>query len=1259
MAEQLGQAVLELTVDTKALEKGLDNARKKIAALTGDVNLGIKAQGADAPQQALKNISTQAERAATRVQTLNQVLNQIPGNSYAKLSASISKLTSESRDLQLTSEQYLKTLTRIRELEGIRQLKVGRQQALAGEAAYSPSGALGQLDQSQLPQLPLTLEGQAQNIRELQQRLRNLNYESAEYAETLRVLQNAQRQYDQALSGTSDTYRQLAQQEEAAIRRAEKLRGIQEYYADKNPRAGGIRDDNGSMLARGANSAADERAYNASLRPSKELLENDLQRVQALRQVTQRLQEQLALIDQIRGKQGDGGFGAASASNFGTTDPVQKSIRRNQEKVARQDSATQGVRDQFDADLARVRETRIKAEKAAADAASRTAVAERAAAKEALDAATARRNRRNETLSNALIGGAFPLLFGQGLGASIGGGVGGAAGGQLGGQFGFGLSLIGTAVGQQFDVAIQKVQLLGEALDDPIAKFSELADAGLVSSKSQEKLIQNLIAVGREAEAQALLQQDLAASFGDLESARELADATDELYRAFAQLSTLLAQLAGPILTGVINSVSGLIRKYAQLILLSPDRVQARERQATDIVASQIAPGQGSGFFGAVNVKFNGKTYTGSATGIREQIVRDLLQQEFEQTTSDTKAGGINSKELEKLVDLRKQLKQLTFDQIAADGEGRKAESLRLEALKVELELAKELRKYNDKNDPGGALREDARSKAEEKKAKIRAQQKNLGEQGSLTNIKEELNFTKKLADLAQVGTQEFADLDRAVVIVTNSVRDLEYLAAQVRFDNWQSLLDTKQVSRSLINLQDQLQAAQQIVDRFDWNRLDADPKAADEVISQLVRVQDEIDKVENAKATVTVRVIGAEIAAGEIANSFSNVNRQLQAAQKAVETFNWDELYLDPSAADQAVSDLTRVQDSVRELEKRKAEVTVRVIGAQIANGEIARSFNNLRDQLNAAQTVVDNFDFNSLSVGAELAQKAQNEIRALQGLPPLPFKVGREGLTAAIADLVRIQDQINKIDGTKATVEVEVLQAGISTGAITNSIANNRALQSAAQRAFDLSAIDSPEALKAAGAYFRAGEKLEEAGKLLAQTPKALQETVDNLRKSLQDAVLAQQQLVGTNQGLTNILGGQAATNRQQQVNAELQQEVRAVKEEFIKSLGPNADPYVVNAVNRKEFSGTLGDQNRQMIQFIEAARQELRGADGIDKANKDLIDAQGVLAKVNEALKTSNENLTQAVNALSEKNWTVNVNVPGGSASGDVVSAVNSRS
>ncbi len=66
--------------------------------------------------------------------------------------------------------------------------------------------------------------------------------------------------------------------------------------------------------------------------------------------------------------------------------------------------------------------------------------------------------------SNALIGGAFPLLFGQGVGAAAGGAAGGFAGGMMGGQFGFALSLVGTNLGSLVDRLVSSTSEIGKAL---------------------------------------------------------------------------------------------------------------------------------------------------------------------------------------------------------------------------------------------------------------------------------------------------------------------------------------------------------------------------------------------------------------------------------------------------------------------------------------------------------------------------------------------------------------------------------------------------------------------------------------------------------------------------------------------------------------------------------------------------------------------------------------------------------------------------
>ena len=75
-----------------------------------------------------------------------------------------------------------------------------------------------------------------------------------------------------------------------------------------------------------------------------------------------------------------------------------------------------------------------------------------------------RQQRFERARSSALIGGAFPLLFGQGVGASALGAAGGFGGGLMKGQMGFALSLVGTSVGAAIDGLVKDTAKLGQAL---------------------------------------------------------------------------------------------------------------------------------------------------------------------------------------------------------------------------------------------------------------------------------------------------------------------------------------------------------------------------------------------------------------------------------------------------------------------------------------------------------------------------------------------------------------------------------------------------------------------------------------------------------------------------------------------------------------------------------------------------------------------------------------------------------------------------
>ena len=198
--------------------------------------------------------------------------------------------------------------------------------------------------------------------------------------------------------------------------------------------------------------------------------------------------------------------------------------------------------------------------------------------------------RTKDVAANALIGVGFPLLFGQGLGAAAGGGLGGAAGALGGGTFGFAGSIAGTAIGAQLDLFIEKAKTLGRALANPIASFSEIQQASLLSSSGLERQIESLIAVGRSAEAAALIQQDLASRY----SATTLAQVTaakkqeDEANRGFTQISTTIGAFASELGARIQEA----FRRIAEpgFGIFSPERLLPRpdEGQGTAITSTGV-----------------------------------------------------------------------------------------------------------------------------------------------------------------------------------------------------------------------------------------------------------------------------------------------------------------------------------------------------------------------------------------------------------------------------------------------------------------------------------------------------------------------------------------------------------------------------------------------------------------------------------------------------------------------------------------------
>jgi hypothetical protein len=97
-----------------------------------------------------------------------------------------------------------------------------------------------------------------------------------------------------------------------------------------------------------------------------------------------------------------------------------------------------------------------------------------------------KQQKLNRATTNALIGGAFPLLFGQGVGATVGGALGGFGGGLLGGQFGFALSLVGTSLGSAVDRFVDGARKVGEAMNENAKEFDRVQN--IIGKEGADKL---------------------------------------------------------------------------------------------------------------------------------------------------------------------------------------------------------------------------------------------------------------------------------------------------------------------------------------------------------------------------------------------------------------------------------------------------------------------------------------------------------------------------------------------------------------------------------------------------------------------------------------------------------------------------------------------------------------------------------------------------------------------------------------------------
>jgi hypothetical protein len=211
-------------------------------------------------------------------------------------------------------------------------------------------------------------------------------------------------------------------------------------------------------------------------------------------------------------------------------------------------------------------------------------------------------------VGSGIIGGGFPLLFGQGPIAAAGGALGGVAGGALSaipgmGQFGFALSIAGTAIGSAMEDLTEALRKPEENIDNLIGKL------GLVGTPT-EKMAKELEKLGLRGSAAKLVMDKFNERFGDSpEAIKENTEKMIEFKNKVNELGTAITLFLGKALIPFIDSITGAMSQGKLLKALeAQEGTNFSKAQQSIVNQSQL---EAQRLFKATNQgKDIGKTYS-------------------------------------------------------------------------------------------------------------------------------------------------------------------------------------------------------------------------------------------------------------------------------------------------------------------------------------------------------------------------------------------------------------------------------------------------------------------------------------------------------------------------------------------------------------------------------------------------------------------------------------------------------------------------
>ena len=168
-------------------------------------------------------------------------------------------------------------------------------------------------------------------------------------------------------------------------------------------------------------------------------------------------------------------------------------------------------------------------------------------------------------LGSGIIGGGFPLLFGQGPTAAIGGALGGLGGGLIGGQFGFALSIAGTTIGSALDDLAKSLAKPTENIEKLVSKF------GLAGTETGDLALE-LDKLGLKSQAAELLlkkgQEQLGLTTEDIAiNTKKMQEFENSINQLGTQITLFLANHLTPFLDALSNFGKNIGKNTEQAIM--------------------------------------------------------------------------------------------------------------------------------------------------------------------------------------------------------------------------------------------------------------------------------------------------------------------------------------------------------------------------------------------------------------------------------------------------------------------------------------------------------------------------------------------------------------------------------------------------------------------------------------------------------------------------------------------------------------------